>query len=96
VARPKGSLRLANKDLATISDPLASATPAFGVNGTTVYGVNDMGDLVGAFSDGVHVNGFLATVPEPSTWVMMLVGFAGLGYAAHRRSRKERMIALGC
>lgn len=27
------------------------------------------------------------TVPEPSTWAMMLVGFAGLGYAGYRRSR---------
>jgi uncharacterized protein (TIGR03118 family) len=25
------------------------------------------------------------SVPEPSTWVMMMVGFAGLGYAAYRR-----------
>jgi hypothetical protein len=25
-----------------------------------------------------------ATVPEPSTWAMMLIGFAGLGYAALR------------
>lgn len=24
-------------------------------------------------------------VPEPTTWAMMLVGFAGIGYAAHRR-----------
>ena len=28
------------------------------------------------------------TVPEPSTWAMMLVGFAGLGLAALQRSRK--------
>jgi hypothetical protein len=28
-------------------------------------------------------------VPEPSTWAMMLIGFAGLGFAAHRRSRKS-------
>jgi hypothetical protein len=26
-----------------------------------------------------------STVPEPSTWAMMLIGFAGLGYAAYRR-----------
>jgi hypothetical protein len=26
-------------------------------------------------------------VPEPSTWAMMLVGFAGLGYAAFRRRK---------
>lgn len=26
-------------------------------------------------------------VPEPSTWAMMLLGMAGLGFAAHRRKR---------
>ena len=27
------------------------------------------------------------TVPEPSTWAMMLIGFAGLGFAGARRTR---------
>jgi hypothetical protein len=27
-------------------------------------------------------------VPEPATWVMMLIGFAGLGYAGLRQTRK--------
>jgi hypothetical protein len=26
-------------------------------------------------------------VPEPSSWAMMLIGFAGLGYAGYRRAR---------
>jgi hypothetical protein len=26
-------------------------------------------------------------VPEPSTWAMMLLGFAGLGYAGYRQSK---------
>jgi hypothetical protein len=30
----------------------------------------------------------LAPVPEPSTWAMMLIGFAGLAYAGYRRSRQ--------
>jgi hypothetical protein len=30
--------------------------------------------------------------PEPSTWAMMLIGFAGLGYAARRR-REDRLTA---
>jgi PEP-CTERM motif len=30
----------------------------------------------------------MPTVPEPSTWAMMLLGFAGLGYAAFRRNSK--------
>jgi hypothetical protein len=27
--------------------------------------------------------------PEPSTWAMMALGFAGLGFAAFRRARRE-------
>jgi hypothetical protein len=29
-----------------------------------------------------------AGVPEPSTWALMLAGFAGVGLAGYRRSRK--------
>jgi len=29
------------------------------------------------------------TVPEPSTWVMMVLGFAGLGYAGFRSNRRK-------
>jgi PEP-CTERM motif len=36
----------------------------------------------------------LASVPEPSTWAMMLLGFAGLGYAAFRRNSKGRALAI--
>ena len=31
----------------------------------------------------------LPTVPEPSTWAMMLIGFAGLGYAGYRQTRRS-------
>jgi hypothetical protein len=34
-----------------------------------------------------------ATVPEPSIWVMMLTGFAGLGFAGYRASRKSAAFA---
>jgi hypothetical protein len=30
-------------------------------------------------------------VPEPSTWAMLLLGFAGLGYAGFRRSRRTKV-----
>jgi hypothetical protein len=32
--------------------------------------------------------------PEPSTWAMMMLGFAGLGYAAFRRNAKGRALAI--
>jgi unsaturated chondroitin disaccharide hydrolase len=32
------------------------------------------------------------TVPEPSTWAMMLLGFAGLGFAGIRRARADRAL----
>jgi hypothetical protein len=32
--------------------------------------------------------------PEPSTWAMMMVGFAGLGYAAFRRNTKGRALPI--
>ena len=32
------------------------------------------------------------TVPELSTWAMMLLGFAGLGYAGYRRAREPRAV----
>ncbi len=30
-----------------------------------------------------------SAVPEPSTWAMMLIGFAGIGFMAYRRQRKD-------
>jgi hypothetical protein len=37
---------------------------------------------------------FITGVPEPSTWAMTLVGFAGLGYAGYRASRKRVALAV--
>jgi hypothetical protein len=30
----------------------------------------------------------VGSVPETSTWAMMVIGFAGLGYAGYRASRR--------
>jgi PEP-CTERM motif len=42
----------------------------------------------GSFSQDVMVT--LVVVPEPSTWAMMSIGFAGLGFAAYRKRRTQR------
>ena len=36
----------------------------------------------------------VAAVPEPSTWAMMILGFAGVGFMAYSRSRKDQGLAL--
>jgi hypothetical protein len=41
-------------------------------------------------SDGV---GNTPAVPEPSTWAMMLLGFAGIGFMAYRRKSKPALMA---
>jgi PEP-CTERM motif-containing protein len=46
------------------------------------------GDYTILTSDGIG-NFPVPTVPEPSTWAMMLLGFAGLGFAGWRTSRRK-------
>ena len=47
-------------------------------------------DIVGAgaFNASFSLSG--STIPEPSTWAMMLLGFAGLGFAGYRRAKMAR------
>jgi hypothetical protein len=32
-------------------------------------------------------------IPEPSTWAMMLIGFAGLGFAGYRKAKGAALSA---
>jgi probable HAF family extracellular repeat protein len=43
--------------------PGSSQTSAFGVTGTTINGVNDLGDFVGFFSNGTQVESFVNFAP---------------------------------
>jgi PEP-CTERM motif len=45
----------------------------------------------GPFNAAFSLTGIV--VPEPSTWAMMLIGFAGLGYAASRRAQRFGLAA---
>jgi hypothetical protein len=47
-----------------------------------------------ALLDNVQLNNSVSAVPEPATWGMMLLGFVGLGFAAHRHARKQAMPGL--
>jgi hypothetical protein len=52
------------------------------VAGTNTIQLVDQTDFL--LPAGVSVT---VSAPEPSTWAMMLLGFAGLGFAAYRRAR---------
>ena len=74
----------------TVNDPFSSATPAFDVTGTTINGVNDKGQLVGFYSDGTNVDGFLATpAPEPASLGLVSLG-AALVVTLRRRKKQIR------
>jgi uncharacterized membrane protein len=61
-----------------------------GLSGFTesrAFGINDRGQVVGfSFVGSMSV----PVVPEPSTWALMLLGFAGLGFAGYRRARTSQ------
>lgn len=71
----------------TILDPLGSTA-------TTLNGLNDAGEVVGFFVDAKgNTDGTLGTpVPEPATWIMMLAGFAGLGWLGLRGPRRSEVV----
>jgi PEP-CTERM motif len=56
------------------------------------FSLSDQGTLLlkaGATVSGGQSITVSDTVPEPSTWAMMAIGFAGLGFAGYKRARRR-------
>ena len=66
-----------------------------GVSPTTGVNYGGFGVAVATSTETLAyvAGGVTATAPEPSTWAMMMLGFAGLGFAGYRRSRKAAAVA---
>jgi hypothetical protein len=71
-------LTLANGDLVDVYSN--------GGNGPGLYGAVVLVDGVADYTSAGGLS--LTAAPEPSTWAMMMLGFAGLGFAAYRKARK--------
>lgn len=62
-----------------------------GGSGGPIYGVVVFSATTGP--DYTSAGGLTLNVPEPSTWAMMMLGFASLGFAGYRASHKAAAIA---
>jgi PEP-CTERM motif-containing protein len=81
---------------ATAGDPggatgLIAADLAYAAANATDYSVG-LYPTQGAGFTG-YGQGFVQGVPEPSTWAMMLISFAGLAFAGYRRAKAKTVIA---
>jgi hypothetical protein len=76
------------------TDPAANQEVS--ITGLAAYSQITFTSTQNAFEFSVFPNGspFTPGTPEPSTWAMMMLGFAGLGYAAFRRNVKGRALAI--
>jgi PEP-CTERM motif len=79
---------LDNAGTFTMLDPTGSTA-------TTINGINDSGTVVGFYvnANGSTIGTEGTMVPEPSTWAMMLAGFAGLGFLGYRKVRQGKPAA---
>jgi uncharacterized membrane protein len=64
-----------------------------GAASSTANGINDLGHIVGFYTNAAGNTVGFTTVPEPSTWAMMLAGFAGLGFLGYRKARQGTLAA---
>ena len=65
-------------DYTTLDVPGASDTSAYGIDG---------GNIVGYYSDGSGIHGFLTVIPEPATLSLLAIGML----MACRRRRLRRV-----
>ena len=77
---------------AGIAFQAASSTELLTFSGAMPQTVGPNGNPAGDFNiavDNISVTGMQGSVPEPSTWAMMLLGAGGLGLLAYRRKVKR-------
>ncbi len=72
----------ANNNLDTTFTTLTGSFVAAHSSSQVAFTVIGLGLSIDPIVDNVTVS---AAVPEPATWAMMLIGFAGLGFASRRR-----------
>jgi hypothetical protein len=62
-------------------------------NGNAALGPTDGGGIDVVVMDDFLYGEPIAAVPEPSTWAMMMLGFAGVGLVTYRRRKTAALVA---
>ncbi len=85
------------------ADLVYSGTPTVGSETAPLFfGLSGLGNITrvdiattngGQFPGTSLVEYGVAAVPEPTTWAMMILGFAGIGFMAYRRKSKPALMA---
>jgi hypothetical protein len=90
-----GTTLLGSQTVSGVSGYAPNTAPAFDFSalGITSVVISTTNDSVGFGLGGVGGTGGYAGTPEPSTWVMMLLGFAGLSFAAYRQTKRKDGVA---
>jgi hypothetical protein len=72
-----------------------TTVPGSSTDGRVAFTDYDTGVSTAVLADfsNITVTDAVAAVPEPSTWAMMILGFAGLGFMAYRRKSKPVLMA---
>jgi hypothetical protein len=76
-----------NQQLPDMSESAGITTNAIAIDFTGLLGVTGSIDVAQSFAS---IDVTTPTVPETSTWAMMLLGFAGLGFAGYRQTWRNR------
>jgi hypothetical protein len=94
---PQETLTFTDGSSQTINTPTSTG------GGGAFIGFTDLGKLISSVSynatddivalDDVKFGSVTTAVPEASTWAMMILGFAGIGFVAYRRKSKPALMA---
>lgn len=89
---PSGAEIIVPDDYA-FGDPLSETSTYLGASFASL-GLKP-GSYVYSWGTGDHADTFTlnvitGSVPEPSTWAMMMLGFVGLGYAGYRKAKARK------